>query len=174
VAFLFALHPVHAESVAWISEQKNTLSLVFYLAAAWGYLRFDESRRCAAYATAVALFVPALLSKSTTATQPPALLVVLWWQPGRIGWRRDVMPLLPWFVLGAAMGLLSAWVEKKYIGAEGAEFAHLREAVRLDPGFAEAQNKLRCRATRGGADLGGDGRILRRRCGRIRSLRRRT
>ena len=44
-ALIFALHPVHVESVAWISEQKNTLSLVFYLAAALAYLRFDEDRR---------------------------------------------------------------------------------------------------------------------------------
>jgi Tfp pilus assembly protein PilF len=64
-----------------------------------------------------------LLSKSTTATLPPALLVVFWWKRGRLEWKRDVQPLLLWFVLGAAMGLLSSHVEKKYIGAEGAEFA---------------------------------------------------
>src|SRR5213075_1033027 len=57
------------------------------------------------------------------ATLPPALLVVLWWKRGRLDWRRDVVPLLPWFALGAAMGLFSAWVERKYIGAEGEEFA---------------------------------------------------
>ena len=44
-AALFALHPVQVESVAWISELKNTLSTVFYLAAAWAYLGFDQSRR---------------------------------------------------------------------------------------------------------------------------------
>lgn len=122
-AFLFALHPVYVESVAWISEQKNTLSLVFYLVAALIYLRFDRERRPATYLAATLVFGLALLTKTTTATLPPALLVVLWWQRGRIEMRRDVLPLLPWFMLGAAMGLVSAWVEKKYIGAEGAEFA---------------------------------------------------
>ena len=122
-AFLFALHPVCVESVAWISEQKNTLSLVFYLLAALAYYRFEDERSGRRYAVATGLFVIALLSKSVTATLPAALLVIRWWQAGRLDWRRDVRPLLPWFVLGAAMGIFSAWVEKKFIGAEGAEFA---------------------------------------------------
>ncbi|MBL9213046.1 MAG: tetratricopeptide repeat protein [Opitutaceae bacterium] len=121
-AFVFALHPVMVESVAWISEQKNTLSLVFYLAAALVYLRFDTSRSPRAYAYATLLFVGALLTKTVTASLPAALLVVVWWQRGRIDVRRDVGPLLPWFVLGAAMGLLSAHVERVYIGAQGEEF----------------------------------------------------
>jgi tetratricopeptide (TPR) repeat protein len=121
-AFLFALHPVMVESVAWISEQKNTLSLVFYLVAALVYLHFDATRSRRAYAYATLLFVAALLTKSVTATLPPALLVVFWWKRGRIDWRRDVGPLLPWFALGAAMGLLSAYVERVYIGAHGEEF----------------------------------------------------
>ena len=122
-AFLFALHPVYVESVAWISEQKNTLSLFCFLWAALIYFRFDTTRRASAYWAATAVIVIALLSKSVTATLPPALLVIFWWQRGRLEWKRDVLPLMPWFVLGAAMGLGSAWVERKFIGAEGAEFA---------------------------------------------------
>ena len=122
-AFVFALHPVYVESVAWISEQKNTLSLLFFLIAALLYVRFDTSRRGRDYGWATAVFGLALLSKSVTATLPAALLVIFWWQRGRLDPRRDVLPLLPWIVLGAAMGLFSAWVERKYIGAEGAEFA---------------------------------------------------
>ena len=121
-AFIFALHPVHVESVAWITEQKNTLSLLFYLLAALAYQRFDRDRRGAAYAWATFFFVLALLTKTVTATLPAALLVVFWWQRGRLDWRRDVLPLLPWFVLGAAGGLFTAWVERTLIGAEGAEF----------------------------------------------------
>lgn len=120
---LFALHPVAVESVAWISEQKNTLSLVFYLAAALFYLRFAAERGSRAYAAATLLFVAALLSKSVTASLPAALLVVTWWRHGRIQWRRDVVPLLPWFVLGGAMALVSSHVERVYIGAHGEEFA---------------------------------------------------
>jgi tetratricopeptide (TPR) repeat protein len=121
-AAIFALHPVHVESVAWITEQKNTLSAVFYLAAAIAYLRFDQDRNRSSYGWALALFVAALLSKPVTSTLPAALLVVLWWQRGRLSWRRDVWPLLPFFVIGLASGILTAWVERKLIGAEGAPF----------------------------------------------------
>lgn len=122
-AFLFALHPVCVESVAWISEQKNTLSLFFYLLAARAYLQFDRARGARGYAVATLAFLAALLTKTVTATLPAALLVIFWWRRGRLRVREDVAPLLPWFVLGAAMGLFSAWVERHHIGAEGADFA---------------------------------------------------
>jgi tetratricopeptide (TPR) repeat protein len=121
--FLFALHPVCVESVAWISEQKNTLSAVFYLGSALAYLSFDRSRQWRRYYLALGLFVLALLSKTVTATLPAALLVVLWWQRGRIGWRKDVLPLVPWTALGVVSGLLTAWVEREGIGARGSEFS---------------------------------------------------
>ena len=121
-ATIFALHPVHVESVAWITELKNTLSGVFYLTAAWVYLRFDESRRTAYYVLSMALFVLALMSKSVTATLPAALLVVFWWQRGRVEWRRDVWPLAPFLILGVASGVATAWVERAFIGAVGEHY----------------------------------------------------
>ena len=121
-AAIFALHPVRVESVAWITELKNTLSAVFYLGAAMLYLRFDQERKKPYYAGALVLFVLGLLSKTVTATLPAALLVIFWWQRGRLSWKRDVLPLVPFFVLGAAAGLFTAWVERKLIGAEGAAF----------------------------------------------------
>jgi protein O-mannosyl-transferase len=121
-AAIFALHPVHVESVAWITELKNTLSAVFYLSAALVYLRFDQSREKFPYFLALALFVLGLLSKTVTATLPAALLVVFWWQRGRLSWRRDVLPLLPFFALGAVAGVFTALVERKLGGAEGASF----------------------------------------------------
>jgi tetratricopeptide (TPR) repeat protein len=147
---IFALHPVCVESVAWVSEQKNTLSTVFYLLAALAYFRWRESAaresavgtggppvRAAAgsnadtdgraarphlYWVATGLFLLAALSKSVAATLPAALLVILWWRQGRLDWRRDVGPLLPWFALGAATGLFTAWVEHTFIGAKGDAF----------------------------------------------------
>ena len=122
-AAAFALHPVCVESVAWISEQKNTLSTFLGLAAAWAYLRFDAERRARWYILALACFVLALLSKSVIAVLPAALLVVLWWKRGRLSWRRDGLPLGPWIALGLAAGIFTAWVEKTFIGARGVDFS---------------------------------------------------
>jgi protein O-mannosyl-transferase len=119
---IFAFHPVHVESVAWISELKNTLSGFFYLASAWAYLNYANTRRWGAYVCALMLFVVALLSKTVVASLPAALLVVFWWKRGRLHWRDDVRPLLPFFALSVCAGLLTIWVERTFIGASGDEF----------------------------------------------------
>jgi protein O-mannosyl-transferase len=121
-AALFALHPVEVESVAWITELKNTLSGVFYLSAVVAYLGFDRNRSGRNYVMALGLFLLGLMSKTVIASLPAALLVIFWWQRGKLSWKRDVWPLLPFFITGIGSGLLTAWVERKYIGAEGAEF----------------------------------------------------
>src|SRR5271157_3283287 len=123
--FVFALHPVCVEAVAWISEQKSTLSGVFYLAAALTYLQFDQTRRKSRYFMALGLFLLALMSKTVTATLPAALLVVFWWQRGHVERKRDVLPLVPWFAAGVSAGLFTAWVEMnpRLIGAQGTHYA---------------------------------------------------
>jgi hypothetical protein len=119
-AAVFALHPVHVESVAWITEQKNTLSAVFYLSAMLAYLNFEKSRWQVVPATV--LFVLGLLTKTVTATMPAALLVIFWWLRGRLSWERDVSPLLRFFLLGAGVGLFTAWVEHGLLGEWQREF----------------------------------------------------
>jgi protein O-mannosyl-transferase len=121
-AFLFALHPVEVESVAWIAELKNTLSGCFYLGAALIYLRFDETRKRSHYLAAFALFLLGLGSKSVIATLAAALLIVLWWKNGKLSWKRDLCPLLPFFVVGAGAGLSTAAMERGIVGAHGVEF----------------------------------------------------
>ena len=139
-AAVFALHPVHVESVAWITERKNVLSGLFYLAAFLAYLRFagvgtggtggtpgdtienpEAHRNWRYYAFALVLFVSALLSKTVTSTLPAAILLVIWWKRPRLK-RRDIMPLVPFFAIGMTMGLLTAWMEKFHVGAMGQEW----------------------------------------------------
>ena len=122
VAAIFALHPVQVESVAWVTEIKNTLSAVFYLGATIAWLRYKEKEGGTAYALAFVLFILALCSKTVTATLPAALLLIQWWQRGRLEWRSDILPLGPFFILGAAAGLYTVWVEHTLVGAEGAAF----------------------------------------------------
>ena len=116
VAALFAVHPVHVESVAWITERKNVLSGFFYLAAFLSYLRFYDGRGWHNYLLAFVLFGAALLSKSVTASLPAAILVVLWWRNGRLR-AVDVGSLIPFFVIGIASGLHTAWIEREIVGA---------------------------------------------------------
>jgi Flp pilus assembly protein TadD len=122
-AGFFALHPVCVESVAWISEQKNTLSAVLYFGAALAFLRFDAGRRWRWYLWATLLFALAVATKSVTATLPAALWVVIWWKRGRLSLKADVLPLLPWLALAALAGVVTVWVERTFIGAAGAAFA---------------------------------------------------
>jgi tetratricopeptide (TPR) repeat protein len=117
------------ETVAWVAEEKNTLSAAFALGSALVYLRSGRSGRGWGYGAACLLFAAAILTKSVTVTLPGALLVLLWWREGRLG-RRDIARLLPWLLAGAAMGGVTAWVERTFIGASGVSFT-LGAASRL-------------------------------------------
>jgi tetratricopeptide (TPR) repeat protein len=126
---IFAVHPVYVESVAWISEQKNTFSLFWYLLAGWVYMGREAQGdrqgawwRSGHYWLATFFFLLAILSKSLTATLPCVLLVIAWWRRGRLSWDTWV-PFLPWVLCGAAMGLYTGKVEHDLIGAQGEDFA---------------------------------------------------
>ena len=121
-AGLFALHPVQVESVAWISELKNTLSGFFFFSAVLSYLNFDEARSRRSYFAALALFLCGLMCKTVIAPMPAIILVVVWWKRGRLRSREDVIPLLPFFAVGIGAGLFTAWVERTFVGAQGAAF----------------------------------------------------
>jgi len=130
-AFLFALHPVQVESVAWITELKNTQSTLLYLLAALSYLKFDETRLRRHWWTAATFFALALLTKTVTATLPISLLVVLWWKRGSLDLKRDIAPLVPFVVVGVAAGIGTAMVERTFIGAAGSgfEFSAIERAL---------------------------------------------
>jgi hypothetical protein len=107
-AAVFALHPVAVASAGWISEQKNTLSIVFYLLSILCWLRFAGGR--GGYWLALFLYLCALLSKGSVVMLPVVLLLINWWQKGRIT-RNDFWPLVPFFILSAAASLGTIWVQ---------------------------------------------------------------
>jgi tetratricopeptide (TPR) repeat protein len=119
---IFALHPVMVESVAWISELKNCLSGVFFLSATLIYLTYTETGRRRLYLSALGLFILGLLSKTTIAPFPLAMLAVIWWKRDRLLWRRDIIPLLSFFVAGILFGLITLYVERTHIGTRGPEY----------------------------------------------------
>ena len=103
-AAVFAVHPLHVESVAWVIGRKDILATAFYLAAVLAYIRFAEMRRWRHYGLAMALFVLGLLSKSIAITLPVALLLWHWWRHGRVT-LADFRRTLPFFLVGLGIAL---------------------------------------------------------------------
>jgi tetratricopeptide (TPR) repeat protein len=128
-AAIFAVHPVNVESVAWITERKNVLSGVFYLASLFAYIRsaavgndaMVDPRSGRFYALSLVSFACALLCKTVTGSLPAVILLVLWWKRGRIGWA-EARPLLAFFVLAAGFGALTVQLETQHVGAVGRDW----------------------------------------------------
>ncbi len=118
-ALIFAVHPVHVESVAWITERKNLLSAACSLGALlamtrWAGLDGTRPRGARWYALGLVLFAGAMLSKTVSCTIPAAWLAVVWWRRGE--WtRRDLVGVLPMFVLGLALAWLTMTLEHRHL-----------------------------------------------------------
>ena len=99
VAAVFAVHPLHVDSVAWVIERKDVMSGLFYLAAVLTYMRLVEQSNPRRYAGSLALYAAGLLSKSIVVTLPVALLIWHWWKQGRVT-SADLLRLVPFGVVG--------------------------------------------------------------------------
>jgi protein O-mannosyl-transferase len=123
-AAIFALHPVHVESVAWITERKNVLMGFFFLLAllAWGkFVEAASRQRWKYYGLALMFYALALFSKTTACTLPAALLLILWLKETRVNWRRLVQ-IAPFVAIGIVMGLVTVWWEHYHQGTQGELF----------------------------------------------------
>jgi protein O-mannosyl-transferase len=101
-AAIFALHPVNVESVAWISQLKNVLSLTLALLAVLFYLQHERDGGRWRFALSLGLFLLSTLAKGMVLTLPVVLLACAWWQRGFLG-RRDLLRVLPFFLIAALM-----------------------------------------------------------------------
>lgn len=88
VAALFAVHPLHVESVAWVSERKDVLSGVFFMLTLWAYTRYVQARSMGRYLTVALFFVLGLMSKPMLVTVPCVLLLLDYWPLNRFSWDR--------------------------------------------------------------------------------------
>jgi Flp pilus assembly protein TadD len=104
-ALIFIVHPLAVESVAWISEVKNTLSLPLYLLAFDAWLSADEAKPHA-YLRCVLLYLAAMLAKTTTIVLPLVLLLYCWWKRGRVT-RVEFLRILPFLAIAAILGLVT-------------------------------------------------------------------
>ena len=129
-ALIFAMHPVHAESVAWISELKNLLSMFFFLISALCFFEIEEQRflnRGVAYGASLVAFLLALLSKTQVVFLPVALLLCAWWrdssvdskgQGNSLRFQREIRRTIPFFLIAIVFGLITIWFQNRGIGEE--------------------------------------------------------
>ena len=127
IAAVFAAHPLHVESVAWIIERKDLLSAMFYLTAMMTWMRFVDEGTKRHYLLALGLFTAGLLSKSVVVTLPATLLIWHWWREGRVT-IADIVRLAPLFAVGFAITL--------------ADFAFYTSRESLDLGYSIAERML--------------------------------
>ena len=99
VAAVFAVHPLHVESVAWAIERKDVLSGLFYFAAVLAWMRFVEQPNPRWYVWSLVLYAAGLLSKSIVVTLPAVLLIWHWWKQGRVT-SPNLLRLVPFCVVG--------------------------------------------------------------------------
>lgn len=118
---LFAIHPVQVETVAWITERKNLLSLFFFLLAILAYLRFDRTRRIRDYLFTVGMFVCALLSKPIAVCFISIPVLYKWWRDGKVTWR-EIRISIVFLVLGLLLAVYTLYLEFYHVGARGSVF----------------------------------------------------
>jgi len=151
-AALWALHPVMVQSVAWVTELKNTQSGFFYLLSIFCFLKWDERPRirqmlriqgtadqegavsrpprrlvgdgCCVmwFALSLSFFILATLSKPSVVMLPVVLALCVWWRTGRVYWR-DIAVLAPFVLISALASVWTIFEQKFHAGALGAEWA---------------------------------------------------
>ncbi len=129
---IFAIHPIHAESVAWISELKNMLSMFFFLISALCFFEIEDRQvliRSVAYGASLFAFLLALLSKTQVVFLPVALLLCAWWRNSPVDskrqgkdnplrFQREIARTVPFFLIALVFGLITIWFQNRGIGEE--------------------------------------------------------
>ena len=127
---VWVLHPVNVESVAWITELKNTQSGVFFYLSMLCFLRSDADQKAGWYALAIACGLAAMLSKPSTVVLPLVLLLCAWWERGR--WtRRVIVRTAPFFGMALGMSVLTILEQRGNVLRAGATGWQLGPAQRL-------------------------------------------
>lgn len=114
--FLFTIHPVVVESVAWISELKNTLSLPIFLLSICAWIDYEKQGRPRDYFLALGFFLGAMLCKVSMALFPFVLLLYAWWKRGRIGWR-DLINVAPFAAISLVLVSTTILAGNWFLGA---------------------------------------------------------
>src|SRR5262249_9837548 len=136
-AALWALHPVMVQSVAWVTELKNTQSCLFYLLSIFFFLKWEahegsvsktperrtgNRRSLLAFALSLLFFLLATLSQPSVVMLPFVLALCLWWTRGKIRWH-DALTLAPFALISALASAWTIWEQKFHARAVGPDWA---------------------------------------------------
>src|SRR6266566_7722065 len=135
-AALWALHPVMVQSVAWVTELKNTQSCVFYLLSVLFFLKWEDQggavsrpaqprskdRRSLVFALSLLFFLLATLSKPSVVMLPFVLALCIWWMRGKIRWR-DTLALGPFALISVVASAWTIWEQRFHARAVGPDWA---------------------------------------------------
>jgi protein O-mannosyl-transferase len=130
VAFVFALHPLHVESVAWISERKDVLFAFFWFLTTWLYLDFLEKRTVGKYLLMVVAFCLGLMSKQMIVTLPFTLLLLDAWPLKRTGVKTLILEKIPLVTLSIAASAIAFFAQRQ--GGAVQSFASVPLNARID------------------------------------------
>ncbi|MGD0786230.1 MAG: tetratricopeptide repeat protein [Sedimentisphaerales bacterium] len=139
VAALFALHPLHVESVAWVSERKDVLSTFFWLLTMWAYVRYVNRPKISRYLWIVVFFTLGLMSKPMLVTLPFVLLLLDYWPLNRIKHfnrqviYRLVLEKIPFIILAAVFSVVAFLTQQS--GRAAIEFTYLGLKYRIYNAF---------------------------------------
>jgi tetratricopeptide (TPR) repeat protein len=112
VAALFALHPVHVESVVWVAERKDLLCGLFWMLTVAAYVRYARNPGLGRYLLVIIFFVLGLMSKPMIVTLPFVLLLLDYWPLNRLKWR-SILEKLPLFALATASSIITFIAQRK-------------------------------------------------------------
>lgn len=117
VSLLFAIHPLHVESVAWIAERKDLLSGLFFFLTLIAWERYVRRQTIIRYVCALSLFVLGLMSKPMLVTMPFILLLLDWWPLGRFDVQRNpawlFMEKIPFFIFTVGFSIVTFLAQNK-------------------------------------------------------------
>lgn len=113
IAALFAVHPLHVESVAWISERKDLLSTFFWLLTIWAYIRYVRQPKPGAYLLVILMFICGLMSKPMVVTLPCVLLLLDYYPLRRSHPFKLLIEKIPFFILSVISGIITIIAQKE-------------------------------------------------------------
>ena len=122
---LFVVHPLAVESVAWVSEIKNTLSLPFFLLSIDAWLDAEE-KQSSGYWRSIFYYLAAMLAKTSTVMLPLVLLLYCWWKRGHVTWQ-ELKRMIPYAAIAVMLGLITVYFQNN--GGQGDNPAELERFV---------------------------------------------